>query len=84
MEISVARQIQKANKNNIYIPCIKRLLPLIASSSALGQVHSCHVMSFMSFYHAIHVIMLVICHVEMRQDAALTPVSDCVVYYYPE
>ena len=31
-----------------------------------------------------HVIMLVICRVEMHQDAALTPVSDCVVYYYPE
>ena len=29
-------------------------------------------------YVPIHVIMLVICHVEMHQDATLTPVSDCV------
>ena len=35
-------------------------------------------------YVPIHVIMLVICRVEMHQDAALTLVSDCVVYYYPE
>ena len=35
-------------------------------------------------YVPIHVIMLVICRVEMHQDATLTPVSDCVVYYYPE
>ena len=35
-------------------------------------------------YVPIHVIMLVIFRVEMHQDATLTPVSDCVVYYYPE
>ena len=43
-------------------------------------VFTCIVVS----YVPIHVIMLVICHVEMHQDATLTPVSDCVVYYYPE
>ena len=49
------------------------------------QVTNQHVMGHsLVSYVPIHVIMLVICRVEMHQDTALTPVSDCVVYYYPE